>query len=40
MLAGYVGMLLYIMGQKLFYLDLLRAFRRRSSMEEEVLVSA
>jgi O-antigen/teichoic acid export membrane protein len=39
-LAGYLGMLLYIMGQKLFYLDLLRAFRRRSSLEEEILVSA
>jgi PST family polysaccharide transporter len=39
-LAGYLGMLLYIMGQKLFYLDLLRAFRRRSSLEEKVLVSA
>jgi O-antigen/teichoic acid export membrane protein len=38
-LAGYLGMLLYIMGQKLFYLDLLQAFRRRSSVEEEVLVS-
>jgi O-antigen/teichoic acid export membrane protein len=39
-LAGYVGMLLYIMGQKLFYLDLLRAFRRQSSVKEEVPVSA
>jgi len=39
-LAGYLGMLLYVMGQKLFYLDLLRAFRRRPSLKEEVLVSA
>jgi O-antigen/teichoic acid export membrane protein len=29
-LAGYVGMLLYVMRQKVFYLDLLRAFRRGS----------
>jgi PST family polysaccharide transporter len=39
-LAGYLGILLYIMGQKSFYLDLLRAFRRRSSLVDEVLVSA
>ncbi|HWZ81704.1 MAG TPA: lipopolysaccharide biosynthesis protein [Terriglobales bacterium] len=38
LLAVYVGILLYVMGQKLFYLDLLRAFRKRSSPEEEVLV--
>ncbi len=38
-LAGYLGMLLYVMGQKLFYLDLLRGFRRPPSVEEELVVS-
>jgi O-antigen/teichoic acid export membrane protein len=35
----YFGMLLFVMGQKLFYLDLLQTFRRRYLVEEEVLVS-
>jgi O-antigen/teichoic acid export membrane protein len=38
-LAGYLGMLLYVMGQKLFYLDLLRGFRIPPSVEEELVVS-
>src|SRR5712692_3145187 len=39
-LAGYVGMLLHVMGQKLFYLDLLREFTRPPSVEEQLVVSA
>jgi PST family polysaccharide transporter len=39
-LATYLGMLLYVMGQKLFYLDLLRGFRRPTSVEEPLVVSA
>jgi O-antigen/teichoic acid export membrane protein len=39
-LAGYLGMLLYVMGEKLFYLDLLRGFTRPSSVEEQLVVSA
>jgi len=38
--SAYLGMLLYIMGQKRFYIDLFRTFRGRSPVEEEVLVSA
>jgi len=38
-LAGYLGMLLYVMGQKLFYLDLLRGFRRPPSVEGPIIVS-
>ena len=38
-LAGYLGMLLYVMGQKLFYLDLLRGFRK-PPVEEQLIVSA
>src|SRR5712692_1914678 len=38
-LAGYLGVLLYVMGQKLFYLDLLRGFRRPPSVEEPMIVS-
>jgi O-antigen/teichoic acid export membrane protein len=33
----YLGMLLFVMGQGPFYLDILRAFVRRSSVQEEVL---
>jgi len=29
-----------VMGQKSFYLDLIKGFRNRSSVEEEILVSA
>jgi len=39
-LAGYLGMLLYVMGQKLFYLDILRGFRRPPSVEEQLVVPA
>jgi PST family polysaccharide transporter len=39
-LAGYLGMLLYVMGQKLFYLDLLRGFIRPPSVEEQLVASA
>jgi len=40
LLGAYAGMLLYVMGQKSFYLDLLRALRQRSPVEEQVLASA
>lgn len=33
LLGVYLGMLLYVMGQKAFYLDLLRGLRRRSRVE-------
>jgi O-antigen/teichoic acid export membrane protein len=36
-LAGYLGMLLYVMGQKLFYLDLLRGFRGPLTVEEQLV---
>jgi len=36
----YLGMLLYVMGQKAFYLDVIRGLRRRTSVEEGELVSA
>jgi O-antigen/teichoic acid export membrane protein len=39
-LASYLGMLLYVMGQKLFYLDLLRGFRKPPQVEEPLVVSA
>jgi len=38
--GGYLGMLLYVMGQRLFYLDLLRGFRRPPPVEEQLVVSA
>jgi len=40
LLAAYLGMLLYVMGQKLFYADLLRGFIRPPSVEEPLVVSA
>jgi len=36
-IAAYLGMLFYVMGQKLFYLDLLRGFRKPPSVEELVV---
>jgi len=36
----YLGMLLYVMGQKVFYVELLRGFRSRPPVEDDVLVSA
>ena len=39
-LGTYIVMLLYVMGLKLFYLDLFRGLMTRSSVEEEILVSA
>jgi O-antigen/teichoic acid export membrane protein len=36
----YVGMLLYVMGQKAFYLNLIQGLRGRSSAEDKILVSA
>src|SRR5208337_2776389 len=39
LLAAYAGMLLYAMGQRTFYLDLVRSLRRRPSVEESVLAS-
>jgi PST family polysaccharide transporter len=38
-LSVYLGMLLYIMGQRAFYLDLLRGFRGRSPVEAESMAS-
>jgi O-antigen/teichoic acid export membrane protein len=35
LLAAYTGMLLYVMGQKAFYLDLLRQLTKRSSVAAE-----
>ena len=40
LLGTYLGMLFYVMGQKAFYLDLLKSFTKRSPVEEKVLVSA
>ncbi len=40
LLAAYVGMLFYVMGQKDVYWDILRGFCRRSSVEEDTLVPA
>jgi O-antigen/teichoic acid export membrane protein len=41
LLGVYLGMLMYVMGQKAFYLDLLRGMRSRSPIEEgNALVSA
>jgi O-antigen/teichoic acid export membrane protein len=37
---GYVGVLLYVMGQKGFYWDLFQGLRRRPSVEEKNLVPA
>ena len=38
--SAYLGMLLYVMGQKLFYLDILRGFIGPLPVEEQVVVSA
>jgi len=35
----YLGMLLYVMGQREFYFQLVRGLKRRASMEEEMLAS-
>ena len=40
LLAVYVAMLFYVMGQKAFYLDVLRGFRKRTPVDEKVLVPA
>jgi len=39
LMAVYLGMLLFVMGQKHFYLDLLRGFRKPAPVEEPVLAS-
>lgn len=39
LMAIYLGMLLFVMGQKQFYLDLLRGFKKASPVEEPVLAS-
>jgi PST family polysaccharide transporter len=39
-LVVYVAMLLGVMGQRAFYLDLLRGFRQRSPVGDEALASA
>jgi PST family polysaccharide transporter len=38
--TAYLGMLLYVMGQKRLYIDILRAFFGRSSVDEPVPISA
>ena len=38
--GAYLGMILYVMDQKSFYVDLLRSFTRRSQVEEPAVVSA
>ena len=40
LLAVYVAMLFYAMGQKAFYLDILRGFRKRAPVDDKVLVPA
>jgi len=40
LLATYFGILLFVAGQKSFYMELLRGLRGRSSVEEESLASA
>ena len=40
LLVAYLGMLLYVMGQKAFYMDLVRGFKKRSAISEKVLASA
>lgn len=40
LLVIYLGMLLFVMGQKFFYLDLLRGLSRRSSIKEKNLAPA
>jgi PST family polysaccharide transporter len=40
LLGVYLAMLLYVMGQKMFYVDLLRGLKKRPTVGEEVLVSA
>ena len=37
--SAYLATLLYVMGQKALYLDLIRGFRRRSVVTDEVLAS-
>jgi PST family polysaccharide transporter len=39
LLITFFGMLLFVTGQKSFYLDVLRGLRGRSSVEEKTLVS-
>jgi len=40
LLAVYVGMLFYVMRQKALYMDVLKGFRKRPSVEENVLAPA
>jgi PST family polysaccharide transporter len=40
LLSVYVGMLFYVMGQKAFYLNLLKGYRKSAPVGEEVLVPA
>jgi O-antigen/teichoic acid export membrane protein len=40
LISTYLGMLLFVFGQKRYYVDLLRKFVRRSPTADEVLVSA
>jgi len=40
LLAAYVGMLLYVMGQKAFYVDLIRGLRRRPAVESTTMIPA
>lgn len=40
LLVAYAGMLLFVMNQKGFYMDLVRGMRRRAPIDENVLISA
>jgi PST family polysaccharide transporter len=40
LLGVYVAMLFYVMGQKAFYVDILRGFRKRAPVDDKVLVPA
>ncbi|HZQ18228.1 MAG TPA: lipopolysaccharide biosynthesis protein [Terriglobales bacterium] len=40
LLLVYAAMLFYVMGQKRFYVDLIKGFRKRSTVEKKVLVPA
>jgi O-antigen/teichoic acid export membrane protein len=39
LLVIYLAMLLFVMGQRAFYLDVLRGFKRRPSVDKEILAS-
>jgi O-antigen/teichoic acid export membrane protein len=40
LMVVYLAMLMYVMGQRAFYVDLIKSLRKRDAVEERVLVSA